>query len=97
MLTTKNLSMSSPKKLLLLLLLLPFALCAKAGMGKVQGVLNGYVTDAITKKPLSGVIVSATVPGTNNQKEVLTDADGRIRATFEILWLPYRFVQLIVG
>lgn len=71
--------MGSPKKLLLLLLLLPIALCAKAGIGKLEGVLNGYVTDAITKKPLSGVVVSATVPGTNNQKEVLTDADGYFR------------------
>jgi hypothetical protein len=73
--------MGSPKKLLLLLLLFPLALCAKAGIGigKVEGVLNGYVTDAVTKKPLSGVVVSATVPGTNNQKEVLTDADGYFR------------------
>ncbi len=71
--------MNSPKKLLLSLLLLPLALCAKAGTGKVQGILNGYVTDAVTKKPLSGVVVSATVPGTNNQKEVLTDADGYFR------------------
>jgi Ca-activated chloride channel family protein len=71
--------MGSPKKILLLLLLLPAALCAKAGIGKVEGVLNGYVTDAVTKKPLPGVVVSATVPGTNNQKEVLTDADGYFR------------------
>jgi Carboxypeptidase regulatory-like domain len=73
--------MGSQKKILLLLLLLPVAFCAKAGMGKgkVEGVLNGYVTDAVTKKPLSGVVVSATVPGTNNQKEVLTDADGYFR------------------
>src|SRR5580658_2233171 len=71
--------MGSPKKILLLLLLLPAALCAKAGIGKVQGVLNGYVTDAVTKKPLSGVVVSATIPGTNNLKEVLTDADGYFR------------------
>ncbi len=61
------------------MLLLPVALCAKAAVGKAEGVLNGYVTDAVTKKPLSGVVVSATVPGTNNQKEVLTDADGYFR------------------
>jgi Ca-activated chloride channel family protein len=73
--------MGSPKKLFVLLLLLPVALCAKAGtgIGKVEGVLNGYVTDAVTKKPLPGVVVSATIPGTNNQKEVLTDADGYFR------------------
>jgi Ca-activated chloride channel family protein len=78
-LTTKNSLMGSTKKLLLLLLLFPVACYAKAGIGKVEGVLNGYVTDAITKKPLCGVIVSAIVPGTNNLKEVLTDADGYFR------------------
>ena len=71
--------MALTKKLLLLLLLVPVAFCANAGMGKVVGVLNGYVTDAVTKKPLSGVVVCATVPGTNNLKEVLTDADGYFR------------------
>ena len=71
--------MAPTKKLLLLLLLSPVVCYAKAGIGKVEGVLNGYVTDAVTKKPLSGVIVSATVPGTNNLKEVLTDADGYFR------------------
>ena len=76
--------MAAPKKLLFLLLLLPAALCAragtaKAGIGKVEGVLNGYVTDAVTKKPLPGVVVSATIPGTNHQQEVLTDADGYFR------------------
>ncbi|HEY4336408.1 MAG TPA: hypothetical protein VGM89_10930, partial [Puia sp.] len=71
--------MGTPKKLLLLLLMVPLALMAKAGtgnLGKLEGVLNGYVKDAITKKPLSGVTVSAFIPGTNNLKEVLTDADG---------------------
>ena len=71
--------MAPTKKLLLLLLLFPVVCYAKAGIGKVEGVLNGYVTDAVTKKPLSGVIVCATVPGTNNLKEVLTDADGYFR------------------
>jgi len=72
------------KKLLFLSLVLPLALCAKAGTGKLEGVLHGYVTDAVTKKPLSGVTVSAMVPGTNNLKEVLTDADGY----FRIVQLP---------
>ena len=71
--------MGSTKKLFLFLLLFPVACYAKAGIGKVEGVLNGYVTDAVTKKPLSGVVVCATVPGTNNLKEVLTDADGYFR------------------
>lgn len=68
--------MGTLKKLFFLSLVLPFALCAKANTGKREGVLNGYVTDAITKKPLSGVVVSASVPGSTNTKEVLTDADG---------------------
>ena len=68
--------MGITKKLLFLTLIFPLALCAKAGTGKLEGTLHGYVTDAVTKKPLSGVIVSAMIPGTNNLKEVLTDADG---------------------
>jgi hypothetical protein len=72
------------KKLLFLSLVFPLALCAKAGTGKLEGVLHGYVTDAVTKKPLSGVTVSAMIPGTNNLKEVLTDADGY----FRIVQLP---------
>ena len=65
--------------MLFLLLTLPLALAVKAGTGKVEGILNGYVTDAVTKKPLCGVTVSATVPGTGNLTEVLTDADGYFR------------------
>ena len=75
--------MGSQKKLWLLLLLFPLALYAKAGTGKVEGIVNGYVTDAVTKKPLPGVVVSATVPGSSNQTEVLTDENGY-----------FRFVQL---
>src|ERR1700757_2436333 len=73
--------MGTPKKLWLLLLMAPLALMARAGTGtgKLEGVLNGYVTDAITKKPLPGVTVSAFIPGTNNLKEVLTDSDGYFR------------------
>jgi len=67
----------------LLLLLFPLALSAKAGTGKVEGIVNGYVTDAVTKKPLPGVVVSATIPGSSNQTEVLTDENGY-----------FRFVQL---
>ena len=68
-------------KWLLLLLVFPLALCSRAntGNGKIEGVLHGYVTDAITKKPLSGVTVSALIPGTNNSREVTTDADGYFR------------------
>lgn len=65
--------------MLFLLLIFPVALCAKADTGKLDGVLNGYVTDAITKKPLPGVTVCAFVPGTTSQTDVLTDADGYFR------------------
>jgi len=78
--------MGKHKRWLLLLLVFPLALCAKAntgGNGKIEGVLHGYVTDAVTKKPLSGVTVSAVIPGTNNSREVTTDAEGY-----------YKFVQL---
>ena len=71
--------MGTTKKLLIILLILPLALYANAGTGKLEGILHGYVTDAVTKKPLAGVIVSAIVPGTNSLKEVLTDADGYFR------------------
>lgn len=71
--------MGNQKKLLIFLLLIPLAFYAKAGTGKLEGVLHGYVTDAITKKPLCGVTVSAIVPGTNNLKEVQTDSDGYFR------------------
>jgi hypothetical protein len=81
----KLISMGKNKKWLLLLLVFPLALCSRAnnGNGKVEGILHGYVTDATTKKPLSGVTVSALIPGTNNSREVTTDADGY-----------FRFVQL---
>jgi hypothetical protein len=75
--------MGSQKRLLLLLLLFPLALYARAGTGKVEGIVNGYVTDAVTKQPLPSVAVSAIVPGSSNQTEVLTDENGY-----------FRFVQL---
>ena len=71
--------MGSPKKLLLLLLLFPLSLWAKGVPGKTEGIVNGYVTDAVTKKPLPGVVVSAIVPGSNSQTEVLTDENGYFR------------------
>jgi Carboxypeptidase regulatory-like domain len=67
------------KKLFLLVLVFPLALCSRANEGKIEGVLHGYVTDAVTKKPLPGVTVSAILPGTNNSKEVMTDSDGYFR------------------
>lgn len=71
--------MGTLSKLLVFLMVFPLALWARADSGKLEGILHGYVTDAVTKKPLSGVTVSAMVPGTNNSKEVMTDADGYFR------------------
>jgi len=72
--------MRKHKGWLLLLLVFPLALCSRANnFGKAEPILHGYVTDAITKKPLSGVTVSALIPGTNNSREVTTDADGYFR------------------
>jgi len=61
--------MGSQKNLLLLLLIFPLSLYAKAGTGKVEGIVNGYVTDAVTKKPLPGVVVSAIVPGSSKDRK----------------------------
>ena len=68
--------MRSYTRLLLLTLIFPLALCAKANEGKVEGVLHGYVTVAVTKKPLSGVTVLAILPGTNASTQAMTDSDG---------------------
>jgi hypothetical protein len=68
--------MKKIKIVLFFALLVPFALHAKPTDGKSEICLHGYVTDAITKKPVSGVVVSASIPGLNVSKEVATDADG---------------------
>lgn len=39
-------------------------------------LIKGQVLDAVTKKPVSGVIVSAIVPGDPSFKKVVTDVDG---------------------
>jgi|HubBroStandDraft_6_1064221.scaffolds.fasta_scaffold531529_2 hypothetical protein len=57
-------------------LLLCLAIFTKANDGKSEICLHGHVTDAVTKKPVQGVTVSATVPGINISKEVITDAEG---------------------
>jgi len=62
--------------ILLLAVSLPIALLTKANTGKNEGVVQGQVTDAVTKKPIAGVVVSMTGSKLNNEKEVTTDADG---------------------
>ncbi len=39
-------------------------------------LIKGQVVDAVTKKPVSGVTVSAVVPGDPSSKEAITDIDG---------------------
>ena len=47
-----------------------------ASDGKAEPCIKGQVLDAVTKKPVSGVVVSAMIPGDPTSKEVLTDVDG---------------------
>jgi len=70
--------------MLLLAVSLPLALLTKANTGKNEGVVQGQVTDAVTKKPIAGVVVSMTGSKFNNEKEVTTDSDG----CFKISKLP---------
>lgn len=69
--------MKKVKQTILLMSAVFIAFGAKAIGGKAEPTLiQGQVMDAVTKKPISGVVVSATAPGTNNPKEAVTDADG---------------------
>jgi hypothetical protein len=83
--------MRLPKHLLLLALSLPVVVFAKANTGKNEGVVQGQVTDAVTKKPIAGVTVSMTVTKSGTEKEVLTDSDGN----FKISKLPGGDVSLV--
>lgn len=71
--------MKLPKHLLLLALSLPVVLFAKANTGKNEGVVQGQVTDAVTKKPIAGVTVSMTASKNSNEKEVITDSEGNFK------------------
>lgn len=46
---------------------------------KNEGVIHGYVLDALTKKPVPGVVVSAQSGKSPVSKEVATDAAGYFR------------------
>jgi hypothetical protein len=83
--------MRSYTRLLVLMLIFPLALSAKANEGKIEGILHGYVTDAVTKKPLQGVTVLAILPGTNASKQAMTDADGY----FHFVQLPAAQVTVV--
>lgn len=86
--------MKNRRILLLLSALLTLAVFARASGGKTQpSLLQGYVKDAITKRPVSGVVVSASSPGINNPTEAVTDADG----FFHFAELPSSQVNLQFG
>ena len=73
--------MKLSKKLLLLAALLPLTIMLRANTGKNEGVVQGQVTDAVTKKPIAGVVVSMTGSKISNEKEVTTDSDGYFKIT----------------
>ena len=85
--------MKKNKFLLILsgMLLCGFSLLASGG--KVDNpVLHGYVTDAVTKKPVAGVLVSAVLPGSNGGlREAVTDAEGY----FHFAQIPASQVNLV--
>jgi len=83
--------MNKGKTLSLMAGLLLIALSSLATGGKTETLLHGYVTDAVTKKPVQGVTVSAmTSKGTASPVEVVTDADGY----FHFSQLPAQLVNL---
>jgi len=73
--------MKLSKKLTLLAAVLPLTLMLRANTGKNEGVVQGQVTDAVTKKPIPGVVVSMTGSKISSEKEVTTDSDGYFKIT----------------
>ena len=83
--------MTRNKSLLLTIFLAVCGLPLMAFCGKTDPcLLKGQVTDAVTKKPVSGVVVSVIVDGSNNPKEAVTDREG----FFYFRELPGRQVNL---
>jgi hypothetical protein len=69
--------MNRIKHWMMLALFSGIALLVKANNGRLDNpLLHGYVTDAVTKKPIPGVVVSALLPGVNTIREVKTDSEG---------------------
>ena len=71
--------MKLPKRLLLLAICLPVAVLVQANTGKNEGVVQGQVTDAVTKKPIAGVVVSMSASKSSQEKEVVTDSEGNFK------------------
>jgi len=69
--------MKKIKQPALIISLVLLALVGRASDGKTEPCLiQGHVMDAVTKKPIPGVVVSVSGPGTNSPREAVTDADG---------------------
>ncbi len=85
--------MKNVKLLLIVSFLFVFAGIVKANTEKPDALLHGYVTDAITKKPVSGVLVSVTATWVSGFKEATTDAEGY----FSFVQLPGQQVNLQFG
>jgi len=78
--------MSGPKRLILLLAIIPLSLAVKASGGTdkkgSEPALYGFVTDADSKKPVQGVTVSISSGKGQEKKDVTTvttDAAGNFK------------------
>jgi hypothetical protein len=75
--------MKGSRILLLMTVLLPLSIIAKANGrdgGKAEPVIQGFVADATTKKPVQGVTVSISSKG-QDKKEFVTDACGNFKVS----------------
>ena len=85
--------MRDTKKWLLVLSLLPLSYMVKANHGKdgkPEPSINGYVSDASTKKPVKGVTIS--IKTASGEKEFTSDASGK----FKIPQLPHGEVTIVL-
>jgi hypothetical protein len=77
--------MKGAKQPLFILSLTFLSMIAKAGddnngiPGKTDPVIHGSITDASTKKPLVGVLISICNPKCAEKKEFTTDASGNFK------------------
>ncbi|HVM88563.1 MAG TPA: carboxypeptidase regulatory-like domain-containing protein [Puia sp.] len=86
--------MKNNKAILPCFLLFALTVVTKASSGRPVDVrLHGYVTDAVTKKPVSGVVVSVSAPGITGVTAAVTDADGY----FSFYQLPAEQINLQFG
>jgi hypothetical protein len=66
------------KKQLYFSLLISLIACSLFASSGKSGpcLIRGQVVDAVTKKPVSGVVVSAVISGNSSSNEAITDNDG---------------------